>query len=134
MNCPNCESSNIKQVRGDFFYCFSCGSVWDVPGFSLTKEEREAKVEGAIQSFLGRIKPGNYLVHHDHGTGRFDGVIEMGLSSTGDNKKYAILEYIDGKIYVPVSRLMYLKECTEIDPVMGSLSNVIKEEDESTEV
>ena len=48
-------------------------------------------------SDLKNIKPGDYLVHLDHGVGKFSGIEEI------DNQKYYALEYAQAdKLFVPV--------------------------------
>jgi len=67
-----------------------------------TKERIKRKLKRQkIYSQLGTLKPGDLLVHLDHGIGRYVGVnkIDQGETST----KYYLLEYAqDDKLYVPV--------------------------------
>ncbi len=50
------------------------------------------------------LKPGDYVVHIDHGIGLFEGLKTLGLKDGA--KEFVLLTYQDGaKLYVPVERL-----------------------------
>lgn len=54
-------------------------------------------------SDLKGLKPGDYLVHLDHGIGRFNGVSTIVHGHKELSKKYYLLEYGgDDKLYIPV--------------------------------
>ena len=55
-------------------------------------------------AFLSDLTPGNYLVHTEHGIGRFAGTRRM---EGGDREReYLVLEYAEGdKLYVPTDQL-----------------------------
>ena len=59
---------------------------------------------GAFAADLADLKPGDYVVHAEHGIGRFLGLREI---SQGDqNGDYMLLEYAgDARLYVPLTRL-----------------------------
>ena len=50
------------------------------------------------------LKPGDYVVHSEHGVGRFLGLREI---AQGENKgDFMLIEYLGGaKLYVPLTRL-----------------------------
>ncbi len=51
------------------------------------------------------LKPGDYVVHMDHGIGLFNGLKTIGLQE-GSSKEFVLLTYQDdAKLYVPVERL-----------------------------
>ena len=51
------------------------------------------------------MKPGDYVVHIDHGIGLFHGLKTIGLQE-GSSKEFVLLTYQDeAKLYVPVERL-----------------------------
>ncbi|MDP2587151.1 MAG: CarD family transcriptional regulator, partial [bacterium] len=53
------------------------------------------------QAFIADLEPGNYVVHVDHGIGRFLGMVHNLLS--GVEKEYFVLQYAEGdRLYVPV--------------------------------
>ena len=53
---------------------------------------------------LGDLTPGSFVVHIDHGVGKFVGTTH--LESTGDDREYLVLEYADDdRLYVPTEQL-----------------------------
>ncbi|HVX66415.1 MAG TPA: transcription-repair coupling factor [Bryobacteraceae bacterium] len=63
--------------------------------------------KGGLSAFaadMADLKPGDYVVHQQHGVGRFLGLREVGTGEqTGD---YMLLEYAgDARLYVPLTRL-----------------------------
>ncbi len=55
-------------------------------------------------SFLSDLEPGGYLVHTEHGIGRFTGTNIIGEGES--EREYLVLEYADGdKLYVPTDQL-----------------------------
>ncbi len=69
-------------------------------------KERPLRRRQPVQraAFLSDLVPGNYLVHTDHGIGRFAGTRRM---EGGDREReYLVLEYAEGdKLYVPTDQL-----------------------------
>jgi transcription-repair coupling factor (superfamily II helicase) len=54
--------------------------------------------------FLSAITVGDYIVHADHGIGRFGGMTNM--STHGNEREFLILEYAEGdKLYVPADQV-----------------------------
>ena len=59
---------------------------------------------GAFISDFRDLKPGDYVVHVDHGIGRFDGL--QTISSQGTDREFMLLIYNDNaKLFVPVERM-----------------------------
>ena len=55
-------------------------------------------------SFLAEVKPGDYVVHQEHGIGRFEGLARMNL--TGVEREYLLLHYAGtDKLYIPTDQL-----------------------------
>ena len=56
-------------------------------------------------SGISKLKPGDYVVHLDHGVAKFNGIVKLtnlASSMNGDSSKYYVLEYAKGdKLYVP---------------------------------
>jgi len=53
------------------------------------------------QAFVADLEPGHYVVHVDHGIGRFLGMVRNLLA--GVEKEYFVLQYAEGdRLYVPV--------------------------------
>ncbi|MBI2450133.1 MAG: DEAD/DEAH box helicase [Candidatus Nealsonbacteria bacterium] len=56
-----------------------------------------------IYSQLGTLKPGDYLVHLDHGVGIYRGRTSQGGPTSNDSNDYYTLEYAQNdKLYVPI--------------------------------
>ncbi len=55
----------------------------------------------APEVFFADVKPGDYVVHIEHGIGRFKGLMKMTLD--GSEREYLQVEYVQGdQLYVPV--------------------------------
>lgn len=64
---------------------------------------RKSKL-GAFISDFRDLKPGDFVVHVDHGIGRFDGL--QTITSQGAEREFMLLVYTDdAKLFVPVERL-----------------------------
>jgi len=77
----------------------------DTELFGFVKQPRRGgKVLPTRGYLLSELSPGDYVVHVDHGIGRFRGLIR--LSSNGTEQDYLVLEYAGGdKLYVPADRI-----------------------------
>ena len=77
----------------------------DVEVMGRAKERplrKRAPVERA--TFLSELEPGSYLVHTEHGIGRFVSTQPMGLAN--GEREYLVLEYAEGdRLYVPTDQL-----------------------------
>jgi transcription-repair coupling factor (superfamily II helicase) len=73
--------------------------------FGFVKERRFIKKRPVHHhKLLVDIKPGDYVVHIEHGIGKFVGVINMSTGNT--QKEYLLLTYAAGdKLYVPTEQL-----------------------------
>ncbi len=55
-------------------------------------------------SFLAEVNPGDYVVHQEHGIGRFEGLVK--LDSTGVEREYLLIRYAGtDKLYIPTDQL-----------------------------
>ncbi len=71
---------------------------------SQPKGPRTKSKLGAFISDFRDLKPGDYVVHVDHGIGRFDGL--QTISSQGSEREFMLLIYADdAKLFVPVERM-----------------------------
>src|SRR3989344_6380 len=71
--------------------------------FRRTREILKKRLKShKLFSDLKRLKSGDYLVHLDHGVGRFSEITEFEFSDSG-KQKYYVLEYAkEDKLYVPL--------------------------------
>jgi transcription-repair coupling factor (superfamily II helicase) len=55
-------------------------------------------------SFLTELKVGDYVVHQEHGIGRFEGLVKMNM--TGVEREYLLIHYAGtDKLYIPTDQL-----------------------------
>ncbi len=69
-----------------------------------TKDQRPKTNLGAFISDFRDLKIGDYVVHVDHGIGRFEGL--QTIQAQGSEREFMLLVYADNtKLFVPVERL-----------------------------
>ena len=69
----------------------------------ISRAAKKSSVEGMLRD-LSELKPGDPVVHEQHGIARYHGLVNLDLGE-GDNE-FLLLEYAEeGKLYVPVSQL-----------------------------
>ena len=80
--------------------------VGDTEIFGVTKQRRTVRrTRTSWDAFLSEISPGDYVVHVEHGIGRFTGVGRPSADSDLESE-YMMLEYANGdKLYVPIDHL-----------------------------
>ena len=74
----------------------------EIFGFSKQRNiiVNENKTRGVSSASLDEFSINSFVVHIDHGIGKFIGTTVM--SEYGDGEEYMVLQYADkGKIYVP---------------------------------
>jgi len=91
---------NQGWVMNDNTHLFTDNEI-----FGFIKQRRLAKKQPAARiESIADIKPGDYVVHIEHGIARFAGVITM--SSNGIEREYLLLHYAAGdRLYVPVDQI-----------------------------
>jgi transcription-repair coupling factor (superfamily II helicase) len=57
---------------------------------------------------LDEIAPGDFVVHRDHGIGRFSGTARHGQADT--ELELMLIEYDDGRLYVPVQNIQLISK------------------------
>ncbi len=69
------------------------------------------------------LKPGDFVVHIDHGIGRFQGLKSIGFEQ--DVKEFVLLTYQDeARLYVPVERLDLIQKYSGADGAQPSLDRL----------
>ena len=78
----------------------------DTEIFGVTKQRRTVRrSRGNWDAFLSEISPGDYVVHVEHGVGRFVGVGKP-ADSPDTSAEYLIIEYANrDRLYVPLEHL-----------------------------
>ena len=82
----------------------------DVEIFGVAKQRRTRRrsVRAARDALLSELSPGDYVVHVEHGIGRFMGTVRgvKGEGNGDDDREYLFIEYAnDDKLYVPLEHL-----------------------------
>ena len=80
----------------------------DLEIFGVAKQRRTRRRSTAAMrdAFLAEISPGDYVVHVEHGIGRFMGVGHMAKDEEKKGAEYLILQYAQSdKLYVPLDHL-----------------------------
>ncbi|MCD6599225.1 MAG: transcription-repair coupling factor [Dehalococcoidia bacterium] len=79
--------------------------ITDAELFGFVKQRRLSKKEPIRRQWLlPQLNPGDYVVHIDHGVGRFSGLNQV--SAGGVEREYLVLEYAAGdRLYVPVEQI-----------------------------
>ncbi len=55
-------------------------------------------------SFLAEVNPGDYVVHQEHGIGRFEGLVRLNM--TGVEREYLLIHYAGSdRLYIPTDQL-----------------------------
>ena len=69
------------------------------------------------------LKPGDYVVHVDHGIGQFEGLRQVAVE--GANGEFMLLRYAgDAKLYVPLARLDLIQKYTSLGGVEPQLDRL----------
>lgn len=103
----------------------------DIFGEDAASGEQRPKVKGQkAKSKLGAfisdfrdLKAGDYVVHVDHGIGRFDGL--QTISSQGTDREFMLLIYADeAKLFVPVERMDLVSRFSSGEATQPSLERL----------
>ena len=120
-------SSKMKQVglmTGDFREGFS----WPEAGIALIGDEEifgvshpsrrtttGAKKAAALLN-IEDLKSGDAVVHDEHGIGRYEGLVKLGVDRSFND--YLLIVYKDGdKLYLPVERMNLVQKYMGVDGV-----------------
>lgn len=78
---------------------------------------------GAFVSDFRDLKPGDFVVHADHGIGRFEGLQK--ISAQGLGREFILILYADdAKLYVPVERLDLVSRYSSGEGITPSLDRL----------
>ena len=73
------------------------------PKSRSARSAKKSSVEGMLRD-LSELKPGDAVVHEQHGIGRYQGLVTLDLGEGGN--EFLLLQYAgEDKLYVPVSQL-----------------------------
>jgi len=75
------------------------------PRNRVARAAKKSNVEGMLRD-LSELKPGDPVVHEQHGIARYQGLINLDLGEGEGETEFLLLEYAGGdKLYVPVAQL-----------------------------
>jgi len=79
--------------------------ITDAELFGFVKQRRLSRKTPIRASWLlPQLSPGDYVVHVDHGIGKFSGLTK--ISTEGTEREYLVLQYAAGdKLYVPTDQI-----------------------------
>ncbi|MCC6474134.1 MAG: transcription-repair coupling factor [Burkholderiales bacterium] len=86
------------------------------------ERSRASSLEGMLRD-LSELRPGDPIVHVQHGIGRYRGLVALAAVSEGeDDAEFLLLEYADGdKLYVPVGQLALISRYSGGPPEQAPL-------------
>lgn len=88
-----------------------------------TKSQARRSKLGAFISDFRDLKAGDYVVHIDHGIGRFEGL--QTIDSQGSSREFMLLAYADeAKLFVPVERMDLVSRYSSGEATQPSLDRL----------
>jgi transcription-repair coupling factor len=100
-----------------------CALLTDREIFSLRKAGKQRSVQKLALDFLTSLSAGDYVVHMEHGIGRFEGMTQKVIDDT--TREYLELTYAEGdKLFVPVDQADKLSKYVHeegMEPVLTRL-------------
>jgi transcription-repair coupling factor (superfamily II helicase) len=112
--------------EGETLLYATCAMLTDAEifGWSRPQPRRRERVRGVTpETFFADVKPGDYVVHIEHGIGIFRGLVKLDLE--GVEREYLEVDYAAGdKLYVPVhhaDRLSRYVGADEREPPLNRL-------------
>ena len=106
------ESAGLVLMRGPFpegaafpdakLAIFGNADLFDVAP-AIERPSRKIRTSGFFSDFA-ELKPGDFVVHVDHGIGQFDGLRQ--IESDGRRGEFMLLHYAEeARLYVPLERM-----------------------------
>ncbi len=83
----------------------------DVTGRRRAHRQARPRAKRESQGFFDNLKPGDYVVHHQHGVGRYGAMVTRAIGGT--ERDYLLVEYKGGdKLYVPSDQIDAIRHYT----------------------
>jgi transcription-repair coupling factor (superfamily II helicase) len=83
----------------------------EIAGRRRSHRRAAPRTSAAAAAGYGDLSPGDYVVHHRHGIGRFEGMVSRTLA--GIERDYLLVAYAAGdKLYVPTDQLAAVRSYT----------------------
>jgi len=88
-----------------------------------TQRARSRPKTASFFSDFSDLKPGDFVVHVDHGIGQFEGLRQVAIE--GANGEFMLLRYADdAKLYVPLARLDLIQKYQSLGGVTPTLDRL----------
>ncbi|GCE49288.1 transcription-repair coupling factor (superfamily II helicase) [Thermosporothrix hazakensis] len=104
------EAGTLTLIQGQLAEGWQCRSLalyiyTDTEIFGWSKRRSQPRRKPITPAtFLAEVNPGDYVVHQEHGIGRFEGLVKMNL--TGVEREYLLIQYAGtDKLYIPTDQL-----------------------------
>jgi transcription-repair coupling factor (superfamily II helicase) len=125
------ESAALLLIRAPFsegvafpdakLTLFGYADLFDVLP-TVERPSRKIRTSGFFSDFAD-LKPGDYVVHVDHGIGQFDGLRQ--IESDGRGGEFMLLRYAeDARLYVPLERMDLVQSYRVVEGVHPSLDKL----------
>ncbi len=83
----------------------------DVTGRRRAHRRARPRPRRGSEGFFEDLKPGDYIVHHQHGVGKYGGMVKRAIGGT--ERDYLLVEYRGGdKLYVPSDQIDAVRHYT----------------------
>jgi len=110
------------EVVGRNFYVLGDRDLFDESELLARPAKSKQKSASFISDFR-ELKPGDYVVHVDHGIGQFQGLRQIAADGLG--REFMILSYYgDDKVYVPLERLDLIQKYSSAENSHPSLDKL----------
>jgi transcription-repair coupling factor (superfamily II helicase) len=107
---------NLRVLTGN--------DLFDESDVGMGPKKTKAAQRHLFISDFRDLKPGDYVVHIDHGIGLFNGLKTIGLQE-GSSKEFVLLTYQDeAKLYVPVERLDLIQKYSSMGGTRPTLDRL----------
>ena len=126
----NIPDQNIEFLignisRGSEFYDEKLVYISEFDIFGKTKTVKRRKASSKEKAvFFSELKPGDYIVHENHGIGLFKGMEQVVVE--GEKKDYLLIQYAGtDRLFVPVDQMGFLQKyvgAEGIKPKINKLS------------
>jgi transcription-repair coupling factor (superfamily II helicase) len=101
----------------------SSHDVFDEAEIGVAPRRKKSSQRNLFLSDFRDLKPGDYVVHIDHGIGQFQGLKNIGLPE--GSKEFALLTYQDSaRLYVPVERLDLIQKYSNVGGARPTLDRL----------
>lgn len=121
----NIEFHNGNISRGSEFYEEKLVYISEFDIFGKVKTVKKRKASSKEKAvFFSELKPGDYIVHENHGIGLFKGMEQVVVE--GEKKDYLLIQYAGtDRLFVPVDQMGFLQKyvgAEGIKPKINKLS------------